>query len=96
MGSILTYRCPSCAYATPQLNVGWGKAGRAAYWGGLALCPACKELGVVNLGETRAERRDRRCTRCNGPLKLIEDTGDTIPCPQCGKGLLHTTVGSWN
>ena len=96
MGSILSYRCPSCSYATAQLSVGWGKAGRAAYWGGLGVCDACKELVVINLAEARADRRDRRCTRCNAPLKLIEDTADTIPCPHCGKGLRHATVGSWS
>src|SRR5437016_14598642 len=38
MGSIVAYKCPSCSYATEQLSVGWGKAGRAKFWGGLAVC----------------------------------------------------------
>src|SRR5437867_3513390 len=36
MGSIVAYKCPSCSYATEELSVGWGKAGRAKFWGGLA------------------------------------------------------------
>lgn len=96
MGSLVTYKCAACAFASEQLQVGWGKAGRANYWGGLALCPECKDLIVVNLAEPRADRRDRRCTRCNGPLRLIEGTTEAIPCPQCGQRLRHAMVGSWN
>jgi len=96
MGSVVAYRCPSCTFATEQLSIGWGKAGRARFWGGLALCVACKEIMVVNLAESRADRREQKCGRCNGPLKLIEGTADTIACPQCGKALKHATVGSWS
>ena len=75
MGSLVEYRCPTCRYDTGKLSVGWGKAGRASYWGGLALCTACKSLGVVDLSDTRTDRRDRRCAHCNGPLKLIDLIG---------------------
>ena len=95
MGSIVSYKCPACAYATDQLNVGWGKAGRAKVWGGLAVCGECKDLTVIDLSESRADRRDRRCARCNGPLKLIEGTAEAIPCPRCGHSLRHAVLGSW-
>lgn len=96
MGSVVAYRCPACSFATDNLSIGWGKAGRARFWGGLALCAACKQILVINLAESRAERRDQKCTRCNGPLKLIEGTADTVGCPQCGKPLGHAIVGSWS
>jgi DNA-directed RNA polymerase subunit RPC12/RpoP len=96
MGSVVVYRCVSCSFGTERLQVGWGKAGRARFWGGLAVCTECKDLLVVNLAEPRAERRDRRCPRCNTALKLLEGTADTIPCPACGKKLRHATVGSWD
>ena len=80
MGSIVAYKCTSCNYATEQLSVGWGKAGRAKFWGGLAVCAECKDLLVLDLAEQRADRRDRRCAKCNGPVKLIEgnDPGDPV------------------
>jgi hypothetical protein len=96
MGSIVAYKCPSCSFATEQLTVGWGKAGRARFWGGLAVCGECKDLTVIDLAETRADRRDRRCARCNSPLKLIEGTIDSIACPRCGTTLRHATLGSWS
>jgi predicted RNA-binding Zn-ribbon protein involved in translation (DUF1610 family) len=96
MGSVVAYKCGSCSFVTEQLSIGWGKAGRAQFWGGLALCPECKELTVVNLAEARADRRDRRCTRCNSALKLIEGTTESIPCPRCGHTLRHAILGSWN
>jgi hypothetical protein len=95
MGSLVAYHCASCTFATDSLQVGWGKAGRAAFWGGLALCAACKEISVVNLSEGRGERRDSKCQRCNGPLKMIEGTADTIPCPGCGKPIRPDIVGKW-
>jgi hypothetical protein len=79
MGSIVAYRCPACAFATEQLSVGWGKAGRAKFWGGLAICNECKDLTVIDLAETRADRRDRRCARCNSPLKLIRGRSTRSP-----------------
>ena len=96
MGSIVSYRCGSCGFATEQLKVGWGKAGRGEYWGGLAVCPECKDLTAVNLAEPRGERRDRRCARCNGPLRLLEGTAERIACPHCGQGLRSTMAGSWS
>ena len=96
MGSIVAYKCTSCNYATEQLSVGWGKAGRAKFWGGLAVCAECKDLIVIDLAEQRADRRDRRCAKCNAPVKLIEGTIDRIPCPRCGAALRHATLGSWS
>jgi len=96
MGSIVAYKCAACTFATEQLSVGWGKAGRARFWGGLAVCAECKELTVVNLAEARADRRDRRCARCNAPLKLIEGTAERIACPRCGHALRHAVLGSWD
>ena len=96
MGSVVAYRCPTCGFATEQLSIGWGKAGRARFWGGLALCVACKDIVVVNLADSRTDRRDQKCTRCNGPLKLIEGTADSIPCPQCAKPFRAAIVGSWS
>jgi DNA-directed RNA polymerase subunit RPC12/RpoP len=95
MGSLVAYRCGACEFATEQLQVGWGKAGRARYWGGLAVCAECKDLTVVNLSEARVDRRDRRCARCNGALKMLEGTSEAIPCPRCGARLRHSVVGSW-
>jgi len=86
MGSIVAYKCPSCSYATEQLSVGWGKA----------VCAECKDLIVIDLAEQRADRRDRRCAKCNAPVKLIEGTIDRIPCPRCGAALRHATLGSWS
>jgi predicted amidophosphoribosyltransferase len=51
---------------------------------------------VVNLTESRADRRDRRCARCNSPIKLIEGTSDAVACPRCGRQLRHAMVGSWD
>jgi len=96
MGSLVEYRCATCHYATGKLTVGWGKAGRASYWGGLALCDACKELRVVDLSDARADRRDRRCAQCNGPLKMIEGIAERVGCPQCGAPLAAANLGSWS
>jgi len=96
MGSVVAYRCGACTYATQQMQIGWGKAGRARYWGGLALCPACKEIEVVNLSESRGDRRETKCTRCNGPIRLIEGMADAIACPKCGKALQQSALGSWS
>ena len=95
MGSIVTYRCSNCSYATEQLKVGWGKSGRASYWGGLALCGECAELTAVNLAERRTDQRDRRCARCNAPLKMLEGTAEGIACPRCRSSLQHARVGDW-
>jgi hypothetical protein len=96
MGSLVEYRCPTCTYSTGKLTVGWGKAGRASYWGGLALCEACKEVRVIDLSDARADRRDRRCAQCNGPLKMIEGIAERVACPQCGGTLTAANLGSWS
>ncbi|MFN8546016.1 MAG: hypothetical protein U0807_17685 [Candidatus Binatia bacterium] len=95
MGSLVEYRCTACDFTTGKLTLGWGKAGRGAFWGGLASCPACRDLGVVDLAQPRSERRDRRCTQCNGPLTLLEGIAATVPCPRCGATLRHANLGSW-
>jgi hypothetical protein len=96
MGSLVEYRCATCNYATGKLTVGWGKAGRASYWGGLALCDSCKELRVVDLSDARADRRDRRCAHCNGPLKMVEGIAERVACPQCSAPLTPMNLGSWS
>jgi hypothetical protein len=95
MGSVLEYRCPACTFASGKLSVGWGKAGRAAYWGGLALCPACHEVCVVDLADVRPDQRVHRCERCKGPLKLLEGTSERVQCPQCATPLRQVALGSW-
>ena len=95
MGSVVEYRCAACAFSTGRLSVGWGKAGRASFWGGLALCDACKKLTVIDLADTRTDRRDRRCPDCNGVLKLFEGIAERIKCPQCGGALRYADLGSW-
>jgi hypothetical protein len=96
MGSVVEYRCGSCSFATGRLNVGWGKAGRASFWGGLALCEACKDIVVVDLSDTRTDRRDRRCGQCSGPLKLFDGIAEKIACPRCGVSLRSGQLGSWS
>ncbi len=96
MGSVVEYRCPTCAFVSGKLQVGWGKAGRASYWGGLALCEACKEISVIDLSDKRVDRRDRRCTHCNGLLKLLDGLAERIKCPQCSAVLTYASAGSWN
>lgn len=96
MGSVVEYRCPVCAFNTGRLSVGWGKAGRASYWGGLAVCDPCKDLTVIDLADTKADRRDRRCAKCNGPLKLFEGMAERIRCPHCTNTLRYANLGSWS
>ncbi len=95
MGSRVRFRCEKCAFGTDELAVGWGKAGRDSYWGGLAHCPECRALTVVNLAEARANKRDHRCPTCKGLLKLIDGTSERVPCPKCGGGLDQVVLGSW-
>ncbi len=90
------YRCPACSYKTDRLSVGWGKSGRAAFWGGLALCTACENITVVNLAEKGITRSERRCTACSGPLKLLEGTADRIGCPRCRRPLDFSNLGTWD
>ena len=93
MGSIVEFRCQSCGFTSGNLRVGWGKAGRARFWGGLGLCSACKRLAVVDL----ATRQDvHRCEQCQGQLQLLEGTAQDIPCPSCSKVLRPKSVDIWN
>ena len=96
MGSIVEYRCGACTFSSGRLQVGWGKAGRASYWGGLALCEPCKEISVIDLSDKRVDRRDRRCAQCNGLLKLLDGIAERIKCPRCGAGLTYASAGSWD
>ena len=95
MGLRVTYHCAACGFSSGELAVGWGKGGRRSFWGGLALCPSCQALSVVNLGEVRSEWRDYRCAQCNGLLKLLEGIGEAVTCPHCGTSLQHVCLGSW-
>ena len=95
MGSLVEYRCPTCRYTSGTLQVGWGKAGRAKFWGGLALCTVCKVVVSVDLADTRVDRRDRRCATCNGPIKLLEGLAERVACPHCGAWLVAENRGSW-
>jgi hypothetical protein len=95
MGSVVEYACVPCAFSTGRLSIGWGKAGRGRFWGGLARCEVCKELSVVNLAERPPDRGDRKCVSCNGPLKLLEGMAEAVACPHCSKPLRHSTLGSW-
>lgn len=96
MGSLVEYRCRGCGLETGKLKVGWGKAGRASYWGGLAVCEACKDLGVIDLSDPKVDRRDRRCAHCNGPLKMLEGIAADVPCPRCSSMLLFQNLGGWS
>jgi len=95
MGSVVEFRCPACTFTSGRLSVGWGKAGRAAFWGSLAVCKACEEVSVVDLADMRPDRRDHRCPRCNGLLKLLEGMAERVQCPHCGTTLHPVTLGTW-
>ena len=100
MGSLVQFTCPACGFGTGKLSVGWGRAGREAYWGGLGVCPACREVVVVDLASRapdRAGRHDsRRCPSCSGPVTLLEGTSQDIPCPHCAKVLERANLGVWD
>ena len=96
MGSVVKFRCPACSFSTEELRVGWGKAGRATFWGGLARCDGCQEMSVADLSRRRATREEPRCGHCNAVLALIEGTLVSSPCPRCRKPLEHENVGTWS
>jgi hypothetical protein len=75
--------------------LGWGQAGRAAYWGGLALCDPCKDLIAVDLANRKPEDRERRCTHCRTSLKLLDGMAEAVGCPSCGSALDCATLGTW-
>ena len=96
MGSVVAYRCKSCTFASGQLRIGWGKSGRASFWGGLVRCDPCGALTVADLGPRREGLdRDLRCGTCNGLVTRIEGTSIGIPCPRCRRELRHETIGTW-
>ena len=93
MGTIVEFNCQGCGFTSGSLSVGWGKAGRTRFWGGLSLCPACKRLSVVDL----ATKQDvHRCPECQGQLQLLEGLAQDIPCPACSKILRSKSLGVWN
>ena len=95
MGSRVAYRCEGCGFWSGELAIGWGKGGRARFWGALAVCPTCKRLTVVNLAGGRSAAQDQRCGECRGLLVQLEGIADDIRCPGC-EALLHPSVrGSW-
>ena len=100
MGSVVEFTCSACGFTTGKLSVGWGRAGREAFWGGLGVCPSCRDIAVVDLASRpvdRAGRHDsRRCAKCNGPMTLLEGTSQDIPCPQCARVLARANLGVWN
>jgi len=93
MGSIVEFRCGGCGFTSGELRLGWGKEGRARFWGGLGHCPTCKRLSVVDL----ASKQDmHRCQECQGQLQLLEGMAQDIPCPACSKILRTQNVSVWN
>ena len=87
MGSIVEFNCQGCGFTTGDLRVGWGRAGRTRFWGGLGTCAACKRLSVVDLA---AKLDTHRCQECQGQLQLLEGMAQDIPCPECSR-VLRTT-----
>ncbi|MGH7859430.1 MAG: hypothetical protein ACREQY_19060 [Candidatus Binatia bacterium] len=96
MGSVVEFQCGTCTYSTGQLQLGWGKAGRAGFWGGLARCEPCGQLGVVDLAVKVTFREEPRCALCKRPLTLLEGTSVMVPCPRCRGPLRHATIGTWS
>jgi hypothetical protein len=94
MGSIVEYRCTACTFATGHLSVGWGKAGRRRFWGGLARCSPCKKIGVIDLTTTNIDRGGN-CVQCGGLLTLLEGISQSIECPRCGTAMHHAPLGTW-
>jgi len=95
MGLRITYQCAACGFASGELSLGWGKGGRRRFWGGLALCPACKRLTGVNLARGSSEATDHRCTECRGLLVLLEGIANDVKCPRCETFLHPSILGSW-
>lgn len=97
LGSIVEYRCEVCAFSSGELRLGWGKAGRASFWGGLVRCDACRQLSVAHITTARdSANRDSHCAKCRGLLTRLEGTSVGIPCPRCRQTLRHKTIGTWN
>jgi hypothetical protein len=96
MGSLVEFHCPRCRFASGELALGWGKGGRTKFWGGLAVCPACKKLLVVDLVAARPDSREHRCTGCSGPLTLLEGISQPVGCPHCRTPMTPMARGSWS
>ena len=98
MGSVVEYRCGTCTFSTGELRIGWGKSGRAKFWGGLVSCEPCGALGVADIA-TRSASRDGEphCGECDAPLKRLEGTSVPIACPRCRRSSLgYRFLGSWS
>lgn len=95
MGSLVEYHCAACSFSSGQLQIGWGKAGRSSFWGGLARCEPCEVLGVADLALRGRGQQEPRCGACRGPLTLLEGTSVTVACPRCRAPLHQATVGVW-
>ncbi len=93
MGSIVEFNCLSCGYASGNLSVGWGKAGRTRFWGGLGVCAACQRVCVVDLS---SKQDTHKCEDCEGALQLLEGLAQDIPCPSCQTVLKTKNHGIWN
>jgi phage FluMu protein Com len=91
MGSIVEFNCQGCGFTTGDLRVGWGRAGRTRFWGGLGVCATCKRLSVVDLA---AKLDTHRCQECQGQLQLLEGMAQDIPCPECSRVLRTTNLES--
>jgi hypothetical protein len=96
LGSVVQYRCGACSFSSGELRLGWGKAGRASFWGGLFRCDPCGELTVSHIAARGNTNREPRCAKCGGLLAPLEGTSVTIPCPGCRRMLRHETVGTWD
>jgi len=97
MGSIVAYRCTDCTFSTGELRIGWGKSGRATFWGGLTRCDPCGALAVTDIAVRRDRTRtDPRCEKCGGLVTPIDGTFAAIRCPRCRGALHHQTVGTWS
>lgn len=96
MGSVVEYHCSACAFSSGRLHIGWGKTGRTSFWGGLARCEPCGELGVADLtASRRVGGSEPRCAHCEAPLTLLEGTSVGVSCPRCRAPLRHQTLGTW-
>lgn len=95
MGAVIEYRCSACVFSSGHLSIGWGKAGRGKFWGGLARCDPCKQVRVVDLSRPEPNSRGRRCEHCGGQLTLVEGTQTSIACPECGSPMDHRRLGIW-
>ena len=97
MGSVVTYRCKTCNFSSGDLRIGWGKRGRAGFWGGLVRCEPCGAIATIDLASRRdGLSEDPRCETCGGLLSRLEGTSVHVSCPRCRRDLQHLTIGTWD